>query len=69
MSYKRYPAATNKKVSQISSARNPKMDRAELHSLINMVTDLVGKNPDKAAIILSDWLDRPGQKKKTKKSA
>lgn len=44
---------------------NPAISRAELEVLRQKIVDLTAQKPDKAAVILSDWINRAITRKKT----
>ena len=51
------------------TTRKLHLDKVELSRLRDRITELVGKSPDKAAIILTDWLKRPAKNQTLKKKA
>lgn len=44
-------------------------DRAGIDHLKTRLQDLVGRSPDKAAIILTEWLKQPSRSSKKRKAA
>lgn len=47
-------------------AKSPKDERADVSELVSKITDLVGNDPKKAAIILSEWVNRSDARPKKK---
>lgn len=45
---------------QPASTRNPARDRAEIELLREKLTRLIQDKPDKAAIVLTGWINKPG---------
>lgn len=43
--------------------------RAEVEKLLRKAADAASRSPEKAAIILTDWISRPARSGKSKKSA
>lgn len=64
---KNCPECRARAAADAASSPKPAASRAELDRLLNRIAELASKNPDKAAVILSLWIN--GHQKKSKKKA